>query len=83
MKKIDLDSKSYEFFLGEDKCNYKYCEEDKKYYLSSILELNEKENNNDNLKEIFSFILKKQNPLIIITKNDIVPLFNFFNSIFL
>lgn len=83
MKKINLDTINYEFSLWENTINYEFREEDKKYYLENVLELNEKEENNENLKEIFSFILKKQNPLIIITKNDIIWLFNFFNSIFL
>jgi len=82
MKVIDLNEiqKSDIFILWKLEYKYQIKEEDIIFYKKSIKSLNLKENNIENLINIFETILKKQNLFVTITKNDVVWLLNYFNS---
>jgi len=83
MKKIDLNIKTDSFLLWEKEYKYKYKDEDRIYYLDKIKILDHKKDNTAILIEIFTNILKKQNLDIKITRDDVVWLFHYFNSVFL
>lgn len=82
MKVVNLDDiQIHKFYLWEKLYQYQIREEDKKYYISCLLELNTKKDNTEKLLEIFKNILEKQNLSVKLLSNDIKWLFNFFNSI--
>lgn len=82
MKVVNLDNiQIYKFYLWEILYQYQFREEDKKYYISSLLELDTKKDNTEKLLKIFKNILEKQNLSVKLLKNDIKWLFNFFNSL--
>ncbi len=83
MKKIDLNLKSDSFLLWEKEYKYKYKDEDRVYYLNKIKSLDHKKDNTSILIEVFTDILKKQNPDIEIIQEDVIWLFHYFNSVFL
>ena len=84
MEILDLDVKTYKFWLWELEFYYTPSEKDKKYFFAELLNFNEKEFDKEKLKNIFKNLLKKENILNIkyISDEDIFWLFNFFNSIF-
>ena len=85
MKIIDLDKiKSPDiFYLGENEYKYNFDENDRKYYLESINNLDSKKDNTEELKNIFKSILVKQNIFVNLKNEDIKGLFSYFNSKFL
>lgn len=70
------------FFLWEKQYKYSSLPEDKKYFLSRILNLDPKKENIQELKSIFLYILQKQNVDVEICDKDVVWLFNYFVSKF-
>lgn len=83
MKKIDLNFKADTFMLWEKKYKYEHIDEDRTYFLKTILSLDPKKDNTSILIEVFTNILKKQNPDIEIIQEDVIWLFHYFNSVFL
>lgn len=85
MKIINLDIvKSQDvFLLGSNEYRYLGNENDKKFYLESLLKLDSKKNNTEDLKKIFKRILEKQNIIVDIQNNDVFWLFQYFNSKYL
>ena len=87
METINLDIYKKEstdiFTLGWLEYIYSFKKEDQLIFYETIKNIDEKENIIEVLKQLFKKILSKQNELVVIVKQDIIRLLNYFTYKFL
>ncbi len=71
------------FTLGWLEYIYSFKKEDQLIFYETIKNIDEKENIIEVLKQLFKKILSKQNKLVVIVKQDIIALLNYFTYKFL
>lgn len=78
-KKQSIDT----FTLGWLEYHYSFKKEDQLIFYETIKGIDEKENIIQILKQLFKKILSKQNEIVVIVKQDIIGLLNYFTYKFL